>query len=201
MDSITAKTLLLVEGKDDLSIASLLLQKMDADYATKIDIQSKDGGRDLLKAAKAIATVSGFDRLISFAVLVDAEEDAAKTQTTWTAFQAQFHVDHPSVAFEFLVLPSSHEAGALDSVFLRSLDIAENNVARCAIDFSNCVNGQGKITTVARKDKLALMSYINAHSTNPYSRVAKALEQQASGLFDFNHVGFKPLTEFLSKLL
>jgi hypothetical protein len=169
MDAITAETLLLVEGKDELSISSLLLQKIDADYKTKIDIQAKDGGRDLLKAAKAIATVSGFDRLKSFAILVDAEENAAKTHNTWVKFQSQF--------------------------------VADNAVARCAIDFSNCVNGKGKITTTARKDKLALVSYINAHSTNPYSRVAIALEQQASDLFDFDRDSFKALTAFLKNLL
>ena len=201
MDAITAPTLLLVEGADEKAVATLLLKALNPDFERSIDIQHGDGNDDVFKLAGAIDIVDGFRQLKVFALIVDAEENPASTLKKCETIQASFNSQFPALNFQFLIQPSATQKGAIDSVFLQSLDTATNTTARCAIDFSACAYGNKGNTTQAKKDKLALVSYINANTKNPYSRIGVALSQDARNLFDLNHVAFSPLKSFLSGLL
>jgi hypothetical protein len=201
MDAINAPVLLLVEGRDEKEICEILLHKIDPLFAQKIDVQHADGGASLLASANTVDVLSGFSQLKTMAIVVDAEESPNKTNSTWTQFKNTFQKNYPICGCEILVLPSAEESGALETLFLKSLDTEKNSIARCAIDFVACVGELGAQSTQARKDKLALVSYINAHTKNPYSRVGVAIQQDASKLFDFDHPSFQPLTEFLKAVL
>lgn len=201
MELLRKHTLLLVEGKDEKQICELLLFKINPEYINTIDVQSTDGGDDLLAEAQAIDIQSGFKTLKTLAIVCDAEETPQDTVQRWANFKAQFEVQHPSKECLYLVLPTEHQTGAIDSVFINSLDVKTNQLAACALNFAACVGAQGAQTTQARRDKLALTSYINAHTKNPYSRVGMAISQDAKTLFDFEHSSFATLRVFLSNLI
>lgn len=201
MNPITAANVLLVEGKDEKFLAELLLQMHDASFAEKVDIQNEGGGSKLLASAQAIDVVSGFNQLKRLAILVDAEEDRDATDAIWTKFRTDFLNQYPSRECDYLILPTNQSSGALESVFLQTLDTNTNPIAKCTTDFMTCVAGHDKQSTQAQKDKLALMTYINAEVKTPHSSLSVALLQRAKHLFDFKHEAFKPLTEFLQKLL
>ena len=201
MDAISTPCVLLVEGKDEKAICELLLKNFDADFAKKIEIRNAEGGSDLRAAAEGVDVVSGFAKLERLVVLVDAEEKPEQTFEYWQMFQQQFESMHPTKKFDFLVLPSNTEKGSLDTVFLRSLDVTKDSVAQCALDFVDCVGTNGALSTQARRDKVALVSYINANSKNPYSRLGVALAQTGRNLFDFEHDSFLSLVQLLKRLL
>jgi hypothetical protein len=202
MDSITAPVLLLVEGKDEKDICEILLESIDPNFEQRIDLQHANGGSDLLTSATAIEVLSGFSQLKSIAILVDAEDSPLETSKKWSSFRDDFLRRYPTRQCQILVLPSSQEKGSLETVFLKSLDQATNVIAGCAMGFVSCVGEHGSLSTQARKDKLALVSYINAQTKNPYSRVGLAVKQDSSKkLFDFSHSSFKPLNDFLKILL
>jgi hypothetical protein len=201
MNQLRTHTLLLVEGKDEKHICELFLSKMQPDFAQFIDVQSADGGDDVWAQANALNIQSGFKAIRILAIICDAEETPQSTATRWTLFKTNFEAQYLGKTCDFLILPSEEQAGAIDSVFLNSLDRASNPLAACALDFAACVGVQGSQTTQARRDKLALTSYINANTKNPYSRVGVAVKQGAKDLFEFDHPSFAPLTIFLQKLL
>jgi hypothetical protein len=201
MDKLSSPVLLLVEGEDEKIICELLLRRIAPNFSLNLDLKAASGGSDLLSKAQALDVLPGFQNLTQLAIICDAEEIPQKTAKQWSAFKATFETQYPNKKCNILILPSEEQAGAIDSVFLNSLDPANNPVAACALDFAACVGAQGSQTTQARRDKLALTSYINAHTKNPYSRVGFAVTQGAKDLFDFDHPSFAPLTNFLKKLL
>lgn len=201
MERITRPTLLLVEGEDEKTICELLLKKIDSDFASKLHVISATGGDDLLSKAQALDVIPGFQMLNNLAILCDAEENPQKTTKQWADFKSAFEAQFPNKKCYFLVLPSEQQAGAIDSVFINSLDTATNPIAACALAFAACVGAQGAQTTQARRDKLALTSYINANTKNPYSRVGVAVSQGAKGLFNFDDDCFASLTNFLKTLM
>lgn len=199
LDAITKKSLLLVEGPDDYGIVCHLLNEINPDWKQLIDVQHSEGASNLPKAAQAIQLVSGFDQVHQLAVLVDSDESPEKTDQIWSKQKTLFESNFPSKKFYYLVLPSSITQGALETIFLQSLE-TDNKKFQCVINFMTCLSGQTPHTTQAQKDKLALISYINASVKTPYSRVGMALQQKAKNLFDFTHPAFKPLVDFLESL-
>lgn len=199
LDAITKKVLLLVEGPDDHAIVCYLLNGINPDWKLSIDVQHNGGASGLPKAARAIRLVSGFDQVRKLAVLVDADESPEKTDQIWAEEKRLFLIDCPDRQMDYLVLPSSTAKGALETVFLHSLE-RENIKFQCVANFMECLSGHTRHTTQAQKDKLALISYINASVKTPYSRVGVALGQGAKDLFDFKNPAFEPLVNFLKSL-
>jgi hypothetical protein len=199
LDPITADVVLLVEGKDDRQIVCHLLDGINPDWKQCVDVQAKGGVNGLEPAVRAIAVVSGFDRVKKVAVLVDADERPEKTDETWAEEKRLFLAAHPDREMHYLVLPSSTDKGALETVFLRSLEL-ENTNAQCVVKFMSCISGNTLHTTQAQKDKLELITYINTHVKTPFSRVGFAMANDAKNLFDFNHPAFQPLVVFLKSL-
>lgn len=199
LDSITARVLLLVEGPDDHAIVCYLLNGINPGWKQSIDVQHKGGASGLAQAARAIRLVTGFDQVRKLAVLVDADEAPEKTDQNWAEEKRLFLIDCPDRQMHYLVLPSSAAKGALESVFLQSLE-PENINFQCVANFMACLSGHTRHTTQAQKDKLALISYINSSVKTPYSRVGIALGQGAKKLFDFTHPAFQPLVVFLESL-
>lgn len=199
LDAITQRVLLLVEGPDDHAIVCYLLASIHPDWSQFIDVQHKGGASGLVRAARAIRLVSGFDKVQKLAVLVDADESPEKTDQAWAEERRLFLADFPDRQMQYLVLPSSIAKGALETIFLQSLK-SDSTRFQCVSSFMTCLSGHTPHTTQAQKDKLALISYINASVKTPYSRVGKALEQGARNLFDFTDPAFQPLVVFLESL-
>lgn len=199
LDKITAEVVLLVEGADDQQIVAALLDQLKPGWKSLIDIQAKAQNGGLVQGARALAVVSGFDRVKTVAVLVDADETPEKTNARWAAETQSFLQKHPALQMRYLVLPSADLKGALETVFLQSLSV-ENEKFQCVKQLMVCLSGITRHTTQSQKDKLALITYINACVKTPYARVGKALEQAARGLFDFKHPAFIPLVVFLESL-
>lgn len=82
LDKITAEVVLLVEGADDQQIVAALLDQLKPDWKSLIDIQAKAQYGGLVQGARALAVVSGFDRVKTVAVLVDADETPEKTDAS-----------------------------------------------------------------------------------------------------------------------
>lgn len=199
LDSITKKTLLLVEGPDDHAIVCHLLNGVNSDWKRSIDVQHNGGASNLPKAVRAICLVSGFDQVRQLALLVDADEFPEKTNKIWSEEKRLFEENFPEKSFKYLILPSPTTQGALETIFLQSLE-PENIKFKCVNCFMECLSGHTNHTTQSQKDKLALISYINASVKTPYSRVGMALQQKAKSLFDFTHPTFQPLVHFLESL-
>ena len=199
LDAITKKSLLLVEGPDDHAIVCHLLKEINPNWMQQLDVQCSDGASNLPQAIRAIQFVSGFDQVHQLAVLVDADQSPEKTAQIWSKEKFLFESKFSTKKFNYFILPSLTAKGALETVFLQSLDL-KNTKIQCVTCFMECLSGQTPHTTQAQKDKLALISYINASVKTPYSRVGLALQQKAKDLFDFNHPAFQPLIHFLESL-
>lgn len=76
----------------------------------------------------------------------------------------------------------------------------EDGKFQCVKQLMVCLSGNTRHTTQSQKDKLALITYINASVKTPYARVGVALNQKARDLFDFKHAAFIPLVGFLESL-
>lgn len=199
LDKIEADVLLLVEGKDEKDIFSLLLDQIKPGWSAQIDIQSVDGKAGLLPGAQAIPVVSGFDRLKKLAVMVDADNDPDRTDTLWAIEKKRFTENHSPKEFHYLVLPGVQHKGALESVFLQSLDESDLHF-KCVTDLMACLSGHAGAQTQAQKDKFALITYINTQVKTPYSRVGFAMTKDAKTLFDFKRPAFQRLVDFLKSL-
>lgn len=203
MDTISRSKLLLVEGQDEVDVCHLLLRNIDPNYAQQLDVQTgkDDKKKDLMKLASALDVATGFDQLQKLAILVDAEETPDLTYQKWQAFKEEFEATHEGKSCEVLILPSSTQKGSLESIFVAALQEGGDAIAQCASSFIQCVGDRGQLSTQARRDKAQLICYINANSSNPYSRIGVALSQQAKDLFDFEHPSFNTLKNFLQRLL
>ena len=199
LDKITADSVLLVEGQDEIDICTLLLNEIKPDWTALLDIQATGGKPGLLPGARAISVVSGFDRLKKLAVIVDADEESDKTYALWASEKMVFSNKNSPKEFHFLVLPGLKQAGALETVFLQSLPL-DNTSFQCVEKFMGCISGHTPHSTQAQKDKLALITYINTRVMAPYSRVGFAMTKDAKNLFDFKNPAFKPLVDFLESL-
>ena len=199
-DKISAEVVLLVEGPDDQTVVSLLLSSIATHWRPLIDVQAVADGGGLEAGLGALATVSGFDRVKKVAVLVDADQSPEEAHQRWARHKTEFAVNHAGKQLSFCVLPSHTVKGALESLFLQSLNINDPGFT-CVQALVACLGDHSIHTTQAQKDKLALTTYINSRVKNPYSRIGVALKQDARALFDFKHPAFKPLVEFLEDLI
>ena len=199
LDKITADSVLLVEGKDEIEICTLLLNAIKPGWKAWLDIQPMGGKAGLVLGARAIAVVSGFDRLKKLAVIVDADDDPLETTTVWASEKNDFDDKHLPKEFHYLVLPASEQKGALEAVFLQSIPL-DNASFQCVKNFMGCISDHTLHTTQAQKDKLALMTYTNTHTRTPSGSVGFAMTKDAKDLFDFKNPAFKPLVDFLESL-
>ena len=199
-DKISAEVVLLVEGPDDQTVVGLLLDSIAPDWRLRVDVQAVADGGGLHAGLGALATVSGFDRIKKVAVLVDADQSPEDVHQRWTLRKTEFSMNNAGRQLSFCVLPSNTVKGALESLFLQSLDANDPSFA-CVQTLVACLADHSIHTTQAQKDKLALTTYINSRVKNPYSRIGIALKQDARALFDFKHPAFKPLVEFLEDLI
>ena len=199
LDKITADSVLLVEGKDEIEICTLLLDAIKPGWTAWLDIQSTGGKPGLMPRARAISVVSSFDRLKKLAIIVDADDDPVETNALWASEKNDFDDKHSPKEFHYLVLPGLTQTGALEAVFLQSIPL-DNASLLCVKKFMDCISGHTLHTTQAQKDKLALMTYTNTHTRTPSGSVGFAMTKDAKNLFDFKNPAFKPLVDFLESL-
>lgn len=201
LDKIDAPVVLLVEGADDEDVVHLLLDEIQPDWRQQIDVQlvSNQGGH--LARLNALATVSGFlNRVKKVAILEDSDETPEEKQALWTSESESFAQRYPGIELVFCLIPSPREKGALEGLFLQSVESDSPNLV-CVQAFAECVARHTPHTTKAQREKLALMTYVNSRVKHPYHRIGFALQKDAKGFFDFKHPAFKPLVDFLESLV
>ena len=200
-NTIDADVVLLVEGSDDIFVAGLLLDNISPTWRTKVDVQEVAQMGGYSQRLIALATLPNFkNRVTKVAVLVDSDNRPAEKAVLWAEEKMRFEQVNPTVQLVCLIVPSPTTNGALESVFLQSLQPDNASIA-CVLALNDCLAGHTRHSTQAQKDKFALMTYINSRVKNPYSRIGYALTQDARDLFDFKHPAFKPLVEFLESLI
>jgi hypothetical protein len=201
---ITRPILLLVEGADEKDICEFLLKKICSNYSDCITVEDAKGGDDLLKQVEGLDIRSGFTVLKTLAIICDAEEKPVTTAKRWRDFEQDFNNDkNKNKTCKVLILPSDTEEGAIERLFLDSLDFSENSkdfIAKCVEKFVTCVGKDSPHTTQAQCNKFKLITYINSKSKKPYTRIGIAIKDSKKDLFDFKHDSFKPLIKFLTAL-
>lgn len=197
-EAITAPVLLLVEGDDE----EYLVQKMCVHWfgqrALAIDIENVKGRGNFSNRFKALK-VRSLGPLKVVGVIADSEEDAAATAQRWAALfkEVQPVIKRPC---KKLQLPCDDEPGAFEALVLDAWD--GDPVAKCALNFRDCVSPYLGERTLAQKDKIAVQAWLSAKLGSAYGNVFSAQQQNSKHqLVDYNHEAFKPIRAFVETLL
>lgn len=145
---IEKNKLLLVEGKDEETFFKVLLQEHEIN-----DVQIiPTAGRDQLNNSylMALQETSGFDELISLAIIQDADENADTRFQSICDHLRNSHLNFPDQVSTFtsqgqnlrigiFIIPDGKNKGMLESLCLSTVIKDNETMTRCFNDFTDCL--------------------------------------------------------------
>ena len=201
-EALTEPYLLIGEGSGEREFFRDLLTEMGVAGVQVEDYAGKNKLADYLKGLKIR---SGFDQLQRLVITRDADNDprGAKASVQSAIHSANFPT---SLKVEFTVLPGNDRQGALESLWLESLELA--TFADCVQGFFKCLEDQGwePSQLYAKKDKALAQVWLATknpsneafHRASAYGR---RLKKSDGKWVDFDHAAFGPLKAFLKEHL
>ena len=204
---ITERRLLLVEGRDEeLFFRALLRHGLGRKPAPHQIIAV--GGRD--KFRKGLSGLAPHIQTFPvewLGVVRDADENAeGALQSVSDALDAAgfpkpvhhaaFVGTQPRVGV--FVMPDGKNRGALEALCRQS--VRAEPVGGCVNEYLDCLRDRGRWGTgrnTAQRDK----AFVHAFLASGEDPVARTGEAARDGIWNFEHSAFKPVTDFLSRLL
>ncbi|MGI6395571.1 MAG: DUF3226 domain-containing protein [bacterium] len=203
---LKSRTLVLVEGKDEVNFLSKLLENLG------FKAQVEDiCGKDLFPTENGFAAIKqleGFENVKSLAVIRDADygENAVKRafQSVKTVLERN-GVASPSAPGEFIendglkigiyIMPDCENEGMLEDLCLKSVE--NDSVFKCANQFLDCVNA-----SVHKNEKPKNLSKAKAQTFLAGKKeVANATGVGAQkGYWNFEHECMNKIKQFLENL-
>jgi hypothetical protein len=190
--------LLLVEGRDDERFFTAFLKKKNIN---NIHIEIYEGKENLPTVLKSLHVRPGYSTLTSVAIVRDADEEKGeivfekikillkKTDLSIPQNFAEFTHQNPRIGI--FVLPGKNKTGELEDILLES--ISNSPLMEPVKTFISSIKELNSIKKIAKSHLYAWLSSQNP----PDLRLGQAAN---NGLFDFNHLAFDELADFINKL-
>lgn len=196
---ITTPILLLVEGDDEEHLIGWMAQHWFRERAQAIGIENVKG-KDQFPARFDALAVRSLGALQQIGVIADSEESAADTAKAWHGRFEKLKARQIQIPCHLLQLPSPAQNGAFEELVLQALD--QDVIARCAMQFRDCVANELSDRTQAQKDKVAVQAWLSARMGKAYGNVFSAQKAyDPKTLLNYDHPAFVPIRDFLQTLL
>ena len=203
LKAITEEKLLLVEGKDEEVFFKVFLEKKNI---KDIQIRSSGGKQQFQKLFPAIKKASGFDKVISLAIIHDADTDAERAFQSICSVLKNNGMETPDRISSFVsnspkigvfIIPDGKNEGKLESLCLST--VKSEDLIECIDSFMKCIeknlkDSDYKIPKNIHKAKCrAFLSAMEADTPS----LGIAAEK---GYWNFDSEKLKPLLDFLKQL-
>lgn len=187
-----------VEGDDEVNVFSSMLKDMAIEGVQILAV----GGKYKLDGQFAAATRSpGFDRVRAFAIVQDADTDAAAAFDRVKGVLQKNSCAFPNASGEFrdaggrrvgvLILPGDGGGGCLEDLFLRSC--ANESFHSCMLTFVDCVQNARETKLNSKQKAHVAMAALDV----PEPRLGRAFQ---SGMINGNHDAYEGVKNFLREL-
>lgn len=205
---IEKNKLLLVEGKDELSVFAEILNAIGRD-----DIQLIECGGNIQLKTKFPALIKspGFFNVTSYAIVQDADNNAASALDRVQSLlrrcdqpvptTSETYVDRDGLRVGIYILPGAGVTGMLEDLYLTT--IAGTAVLECVDRFvadllERCppVVGRGQFAVPGATAKVRALGTLMA-TAGPHNRLGLAAKD---GYWDVTHAAMVPLTSFIRDL-
>ncbi|MDZ4402547.1 DUF3226 domain-containing protein [Prosthecobacter sp.] len=200
--NISRPNLLLCEGKDEVSFFNAWFSELNI---TDVQVIAYEGKTKLAEFLGDLGKASGFGQVRRIGITRDADANAGSALES-----VQHAMDNASTSIRALgpqifVLPGDDKQGALESLWLASLE--NEPFAPCVEEFLGCIEAKGwkPSDTFAKNDKARAQLWI-ATKDVPNERFGIAAWHGRKDTdkpwmqekwVDFNHSCFAPLKAFL----
>ena len=190
---ITKTRLIAVEGKDEVNFVKALFNYLSIHNVQVIDLEGKDNFKRIIPA---LINTPGFDKVIKFGIVRDADDDSRGALKSVQSALANAGLAQPQNTNEFagenpsiriFIMPGNKEEGMLEDLCLQS--IQESPELTCIDNFFECV-GSSEIKNFS---KAKVQAYL---STKPKSINTLGVGAQ-NGYWNFDHTCFEEFTDFL----
>jgi len=200
--SISTPGLLLCEGKDEVNFFNAWFTELGI---TEVKVLDYGGKEKVSKFLADVVKMSGFSNVKRAGIIRDADEDAAGALESVTHAVAHAPEGFRKLNPKIFVLPGDGKPGALESLWLASLQ--GSPMANCVEDFFRCAESKGwsPSDVFAKNDKARAQLWIATKDT-PNERFGIAAWHGRKDTdkpwmkdkwVDFEHPCFAPLKSFL----
>lgn len=210
---ISRPGLIVCEGPDDERLLRMMLGYLDIQ---SIWVEYVEGESQFRRYVRRLRIRPGFELLRAFAVMRDADTDAASKFAHTCSLLRDFHYPVPLAPLEIahgafpalesdrsgstgatgvVILPTAHRTGALEDLCLEALG-ADLSLP-CVDDFLRCVEMQAGIAWPPQYVSKARLNVWLGSRPDPRHRLRDAI---SAGLFPLSHGAFDPIKAFLTQL-
>lgn len=192
---ITEPSLLLVEGRDDELFFRHFAQ---SNGVHNIEIRGYGGREKLPAALRALASISGFERLERLGVIRDADHSAQSALQSVSSALVNAGLGLPTAADKrpytsILTMPPNQESGCLETLIWQAIMESNPRLAACVSEFVGCMQLTNQGTRI---DKARLHAFI-ASQGDPSLKLGEATR---AGYWSLDHHVFDPVRVFLRQL-
>ena len=190
---IRERNLIAVEGKDEKNFTEALLIHLNVKSVQVIDIGGKDNFKNRIPA---LTLTRGFDRVVKFGIVRDADNDSSAALKSIQSALAKAKLSQPKKVSEFaggsplvgiFIMPDYEEKGMLEDLCLKS--IQGSTELNCIEDFFKCI----KSDEIRNLSKAKVQAYL---STKPKSVNSLGVGAQ-NGYWNLDHPCFSHFSDFL----
>lgn len=196
---ITYQKVLLVEGNDAFQFFKALLRHLNLLY--KIEIRNFGGVNDL-DFLETLKITSGFEKVISLAIIRDAEKSSVSAFNSVCGALKHAGLDAPfepmvstggSPKISVFILPDCINEGALETLCLR---LVENDPAMPCVDqFFACIQNNG-LTLPGNLQKATIHVFLSSRK-RPNLLLGQAAQ---AGYWPWKHAALDQLKNFLNNI-
>ncbi len=196
--------LLLVEGKDEVSLLARLNRHCLGDSAAGLQVVEAGGHTKFRARIDAILRSSETNnvKLRALGIVRDADEDGEAAWASVRDAVSRAGLEPPDSHGEFsdgppdvgiLILPDIHRRGAIETLCVQSVE--KTPAGRCAEQYLACLE-ESEVLESRNRDKSFVHAWL-AGGRDPVVRVGEGARQ---GRWDFDHAAFAPLAQFVRHL-
>lgn len=192
---------LLVEGNDALKFFEVFLKELG--LGSHIQLHNFRGNPELRPFLKQFVLAPGFEKVISLAIVRDAEDGGAENafkSVCGSLKNAGLDIPYKpqqkssgNPATSVFIFPDNTSGGMMESLFLRAVESEPS--FQCVVDFIECTT---KVTGLSPKprDKAMFLAYL---ATKPRIKPVTGHAANA-GYLNFNSAAYSFLKEFLQAI-
>jgi hypothetical protein len=198
MQPIQFPKVLAVEGKDEVNFFKSVLKDMAISEVDIFDV----GGKDKFKThLEALTKTVGFDKVVTLAIIRDAENDAKATFDSMSYVLTQNGLQAPASVESYsngtprvgiFLMPGHQESGMLEDLCLKT--ISDHPAAKCVNVFVECVNELTEPPRIMSKAKTQVFLAAMPKIVNSVGLGAKR------GYWNLQHNQMRPVRQFLEQL-
>ena len=185
--------LVVVEGETDKAFIECLIKESSRILSKQLfQVHAAGNYEKVIQTVKFIAANDTGSQLKQLALVVDADEAPLTRSKELNDLIAGLVEQFATTA---LILPSATEAGALESLVLKTLNV---DTLACSDAYTNCVEQTASLNT-AQRDKLRMYAWTSQQQKEPVTNFMR-VKNEGNRVIKVNDKAFEPVVQFLIAL-